>query len=164
MPARSRYWRIVRSPFVFAIVVSLVLVSFYNWRFWSETIEATHPATVEDFLFLLSLFVILVLAHVTVFLLLPNPKTLRIAAASVFTFSAATAFFIDSYNVNIDKEMIRNLFETDTQEASAFIVPRLGLYLILLGVVPAVFALRTRLVSPPLGRRLAQRTAPPNDS
>ena len=157
MPAKSRYWRIVQSPFVFAIVVSLVLMSFYNWRFCSETIEATHPATVEDVLFLLSLFVILVLAHVTVFLLLPNPHTLRITAASVFTFSAATAFFIDSYSVNIDKEMIRNLFETDTQEASAFIVPRLGLYLILLGVVPAVVALRTRLVSPPLGHRLAQR-------
>ena len=157
MPAKSRYWRISQSPFVFAIVVSLVLVSFYNWRFWTETIEATHPTTVEDFLFLLSLFVILVLAHVTVLLLLPNPQTLRIAAASVFTFSATTAFFIDSYNVNIDKEMIRNLFETDTQEASAFIVPRLGLYLLLLAVVPAVFALRTRLVSPPLGPRLAQR-------
>ena len=85
MPAGSRYWRIVRSPFVFAIVVSLVLVSFYNWRFWSETIEATHPATVEDFLFLLSLFVILVLAHVTVLLLLPNPQTLRIAAALVLS-------------------------------------------------------------------------------
>jgi lipid A ethanolaminephosphotransferase len=133
------------------------LVAVYNWRFWSETIEAAHPASVEDFLFLLSLFVVLVLAHAGIFLLMPSTRTLRILAASAFLLAAGAAFFIDSYNVVIDKEMIRNLFETDSQEASAFIVPRFGLYLLLLGVAPAVLALRTRLVAPTLGRRLAQR-------
>jgi hypothetical protein len=60
----------LQSPFILAILISLVLVVFYNWRFWSETIEAAHPASVEDFLFLMSLFVILVLAHAAIFLLM----------------------------------------------------------------------------------------------
>jgi lipid A ethanolaminephosphotransferase len=150
-------WRPFQSPLVFAIVVSLVLVALHNWRFWHETLAAATPSTVDDFLFLLSLFVILVMAHAGVLLLMPNARTMRVVAASAFLVAAATSFFIDSYNVVIDKEMIRNLLETDSQEASAFLVPRLGLYLLLLGLLPAVVALRARLVSPPLSRRLLQR-------
>lgn len=167
MTARSPYgqartapgpkWAILQSPLVFAVLVSVFLVACYNWRFWNETIEAVHPASVEDFLFLLSLFVVLVLAHAGIFLLMPSTRTLRILAASAFLVAAGAAFFIDSYNVVIGKEMIRNLFETDSQEASDFIAPRFGLYLLLLGVVPAVLALRARLIAPTLGRRLAQR-------
>jgi lipid A ethanolaminephosphotransferase len=153
----AKFRRISQSPFVFAIVVSLVLVVFYNWRFWNETIDAVHPAAVEDFLFLVSLFAILVLAHAAPLLLMPNKQTMRIVAASAFVLAAGTAFFIDSYNVVINKEMIRNLIETDSQEVSAFMVPRLGIYFITLGLLPAVVALRTRLISPPIGRRLTQR-------
>jgi lipid A ethanolaminephosphotransferase len=146
-----------RSPFLFAIVVSLALVTFYNWRFWSETIQAVHPASIEDVSFLLSIFVMLILAHSAILLLMPNLQSLRIVAAIVLLLAAATAFFIDSYNVVIDKDMIRNLFETDSREVGAFVVPRLGVYLLLLGVVPAIIAFRTKLVSPSVRWRLTQR-------
>lgn len=146
-----------RSPFAFALLVSLALIAFYNWRFWTETITAAHPTAIRDFLFLLSFAIILVLAHAAILLVMPGPRSLRAAAAAIFLIAAVAAFFIDSYDVIIDKEMIRNVFDTDRREASAFLVPRFGAYLLLLGVVPAIIALRAPLVAPPLSRRLAQR-------
>jgi lipid A ethanolaminephosphotransferase len=145
------------SPFAFALLVSLALVAFYNWRFWTETVAAAHPAAIEDFLFLASLAVILFLAHAALLLLMPGRRSLRIAAAGLFLIAAVAAFFVDSYDVVIDKEMIRNIFETDRREASAFLIPRFGLYLTLLGVIPAIIVLRAPLVAPSLSHRLTQR-------
>lgn len=148
---------ILRSPLTFVVIVSVFLVVFYNSRFWRETIGVAHLASVEDAFFILSLFVILVLGHAAILLLAPRIFLLRIAAAAAFLIAAAAAFFIDSYAVVIDKDMIRNLVETDTQEAGAFIIPRLAIYLCFLGIVPAVVALRVKLVAPAFQRGLVQR-------
>lgn len=155
--ARATRRELSRSPFAFALLVSLALVAFYNWRFWTETVAAAHPTAIKDFLFLASIAVILFLAHAALLLLMPGTRSLRIAAAGLFLIAAVAAFFVDSYDVIIDKEMIRNVFETDRQEAGAFLVPSFGAYLLLLGVIPAIIALRAPLVAPSLSRRLTQR-------
>jgi len=143
-----------RSRLAFAILVSILLVSLYNWRFWSATIAAVHPTSFEDVLFIASLFPILVIAHSAILVLVPGVALLRLVAATSFILAATAAFFIDSYDVVIDKEMIRNLLETDAQEASAFLTPRFAAYVFLLGLVPAVLALRVKLVVPAIKQRL----------
>ncbi len=52
--------------------------------------------------------------------------------------SAAANYFMYSYGVVIDGNMMQNAFETNTQEATALLTPRMGLWLALLGVLPAV--------------------------
>ena len=143
-----------RSRLAFALIVSVILVGLYNWRFWTETIAAVNPTSIEDVLFVASLFPVLVIAYSAALMLVPGATMLRLVAAASFLLAATSAFFIDSYNVIIDKELIRNLFETDMQEASAFLTPRFAVYFILLGVAPAVVAMRTKLVVRPLKQQL----------
>lgn len=153
----ARGCQLLRSPLTFAVAVSVLLVTLYNRRFWSALFDKIGVASLEDVAFILSVFVTLVLAHASILLLVPRVLPLRVTAAAIFLLAALVAFFSDSYAAIIDKEMIRNVVETDAQEASAFLVPRLAVYLVLLGVVPAILALRVNLSAPPFKLGLLQR-------
>ena len=148
---------LLRSPSMFALVVSVLLVTLYNLRFWNELFDKVLTPSLEEIAFILSIFVTLVLAHATILLLVPRLLPLRIVTAAIFLLAALVAFFSDSYAVIIDEEMIRNLVETDAQEAGAFLVPRLAAYVVLLGLVPAIWALRVRLIAPPFGLGILHR-------
>jgi lipid A ethanolaminephosphotransferase len=151
--------RLLRSPIAFAVIVSTLVVTFYNRPFWSEVLTQTHVASVEDVAFVLSIFINLVVGYTAVLLLIPRVLPLRIAAAVVFLLAALISFFSNSYHAIIDKEMIRNLVETDFQEASAFMVPSLAVYLVVLGIVPAVLTMRIGLDIPPLRQGISHRLA-----
>jgi hypothetical protein len=43
------------SPLSFAVIVSTLVVTFYNWRFWREVITQSHVALVEDLAFVVSI-------------------------------------------------------------------------------------------------------------
>ena len=154
---RESAGRLLRSPLTFAVIVSTLIVTFYNTRFWSEVTTQVHVASVEEVAFVLSIFINLVLVYAAILLSVPRVLPLRIAAAAMFLLAALVSFFSDSYATIIDREMIRNLVETDSQEASAFLVPRLAYYLIVLGIVPAVLSMRVRLDTPPFRRGMLQR-------
>jgi lipid A ethanolaminephosphotransferase len=140
------------------VAVALILVAVCSRRFWSETLKLSQPNMLQDLLFLLSVFAVLVAAHASVLLLLPG-RLLKALAAFLLIAGAAGAYFADSYGVLIDRDMIRNVVETDVREAFGLVNVRFGLYLLLLGIVPAVVVLRTRLARPGLKRALAQRGA-----
>lgn len=57
--------------------------------------------------------------------------------------SSATSYFIDSYNIVIDYNMITNLLETNTSEAADLLHPKLFIYIILLGIAPAFLVRRS---------------------
>ncbi len=73
-------------------------------------------------------------------------RTVRPVLIFMFTLSAATAYFMDTYNVVIDHDMIANVVATNTAESGDLVTPRLLLYLLLLGALPSavVFGLRIK--------------------
>ena len=147
----------LRSPIAFALATSLFILTFDNWRFWSETLSATRLDTPEEVFFLLSIGVIVVLLQAVVLLAAPRILPLRVFAITAILVAAVTGFFIDSYSVVVDKEMIRNLFETDTREAAAFLVPKFAVYVLMLGILPAVIAARFKLTTPTVKNGSLQR-------
>jgi lipid A ethanolaminephosphotransferase len=146
-----------RSHIVFAVIVAVVLISLHNWRFWLETFAVVQPASIGDGLFILSLFVLLVFIHACVVLLIPGRRSLKIIAAALFILAAGAGYFRDTYGVIIDKDMIRNVLRTDMREASDFFTLRLALYMLVLGLMPAVAVALVRLPKVSLGRQFVQR-------
>ncbi len=55
-------------------------------------------------------------------------------------------YFIQTYNVILDKSMMGNVFNTDVAEASALFHPSLLLYIFFLGVLPCVLISRVTLL------------------
>jgi lipid A ethanolaminephosphotransferase len=146
-----------RSPIVVALVSAIFLVAIYNGRFWSETLALSQSGSLRDWMFVASVFVVLVAMHVSALLLIPGTRLLKAFLVFAVLAGAISAYFANTYGAGIDAEMIRNTVQTDAREAAGLMTVRFGLYMLFLAVVPAIVVLRTRVASPPLGRQILQR-------
>lgn len=146
-----------RSPVTLAIAISVVLLAFHNMRFWKDTAAAFWSGSVADTLFIGSMFLVLLYVHTTFLLLIPGKRLFRIVVTLLFFIAAMASYSTDSYGVFIDKDMVRNLFETDRREATALLNVRFTLYVIFLGIVPAILLWRVRVQDIGFGRQLLQR-------
>lgn len=123
--------------------VALWCLLALNLPLWSHLL-GLHPLTgPRDFAFLLSFAVLAGLA-INLFL---TPLTLirplaKPLLATVLVLTAAASYFIDVYGAVIDKVMIRNVLETNTNESVELLSGRLLLQVALLGVLPAVLVSR----------------------
>jgi lipid A ethanolaminephosphotransferase len=154
---KSRFRLPFRSPVGAAILVSIVLLTFHNMRFWKEVTAALWNGSLVDSLFIGSLFLVLLYFHAAVLLVIPGKRLFKATVATLFIIAAIAAYSSDTYGIFIDKDMIRNLFETDQREAGALLNLRFALYVLLLGIVPAALVWRLRLPSLGIGRQLLHR-------
>ncbi|TDR17427.1 phosphoethanolamine transferase [Marinicella litoralis] len=131
------------------LLMSLLFVTAFNVYFWQELYSIVKPTSPSDLLFILSIFVLLVLMINLVLNLLTSAKTYKITYVVIFTLSAISFYYISQYSIVIDKEMIRNIMETNASEAKDLIGLNLFLYLTILGLLPMVFILKTKMA--PIG-------------
>lgn len=58
---------------------------------------------------------------------------------------AAATYFMYTYGAVIDQNMIVNVFETNSQEATALVTPQMILWIVIAGLVPSVVLAMTRI-------------------
>ena len=76
------------------------------------------------------------------FLLLAHPWTIKPLAIVLLFLSAAATYFIDKYNVAIDRSMVMNTVHTDATEVTGLLSAQMLPYLVLLAVIPAIIVLK----------------------
>lgn len=155
--AWSAGWQ-CRSDLLFALAMSLTWLTFYNVRFWTDSVQAMWRGTFGSVVFFISLFVVTWLLQALLLLLLPS-RRLMVGAASVgFVIAATSSYFVQKYGVVMNADMLRNVFETDPAEAQGLLSTDLIERVVMLGLVPAVLVWKTRL--PPMRRssRLRKRS------
>lgn len=150
-------WMHFRSPVSLSLTIATLFLVLFNLRFWKETVSTLWGGSITGTLFIGSLFLVLLFIHTTFFLLMPGKRAMQLSAASLFIVGAIAAYAADNYGVFIDKDMIRNVFETDQREATALLNLRFIVYLVGLGLLPAVLILRVRLASIGIKRQLLHR-------
>lgn len=138
------------------IAATAFLLLTGNGTFVSRTLQA-YPLTGGNLLPLLSLP--LFFGGATVLLLAPFclGRLTRPLLASVLLLSSAAAYFMDSYGVVINQDMLRNVAHTNSAEAAELFSGRLLAYLLLLGVLPALAVMRARLQPQGLRAEIAAR-------
>jgi lipid A ethanolaminephosphotransferase len=146
-----------QSHTIFALGVSLVWLLIYNFRFWQAAIAAMWQPTAAATLFLGSLFVLVLFLQALVLMLMPGRFLLRSVVSALFVVAALSAYFCDSYGVLINREMVRNVFETDTLEVAGLVNGRLLAYLVFLGILPALLVWRVELPNPRWQHQLRER-------
>lgn len=128
------------------IVVSVFITLFGNRMFFQALTDA-YPFSGTNTIFVASLIIATIAANILVFSLLCFKQGTKPVLITILLISSIAAFFMDSYQVIIDKDMIMNIIHTDAREATDLITPRMLLYLMLLGVLPSIFVYRSRLVN-----------------
>src|SRR5690554_5766995 len=139
------------------LLMSLLFVVIFNVYLWQDLFASLGPVSFSDYTFLASIFILLVLVINMVLTLFTGQKFYKISYTLILTISALCFYYINQYNIIIDKEMIRNVMETSVSEAKDLISLRLFLYLGLLALLPMVFIAHTQVYPQGLWRRLWSR-------
>ena len=131
------------SLFAFSCIVSVATLLLYNIPFFSYVAANTNEG-VGGRLFLLASLVVVMLAlnfmmtYLVVYLLRMVGRTL-LAILSVI--NATAVYFIMTYSVMIDATTIENVFNTRYSEASGFFSWSLWAFILICGVLPALYCL-----------------------
>ena len=148
-------WSIRPTVSTEAVVLlsSLFFALVCNQLFW-RTAMATHPGSIG---FAVSLMTLLVGIHALLLGLLVwrwNAKPL--VTLLLFT-TALAAHYMDSYNVYLDADMLRNVLHTDHKESRELLTPGLIPPLVCYFLIPTVLLWRARLRARSVGKALLVR-------
>ncbi|MFS2160886.1 phosphoethanolamine transferase [Pseudomonas sp. Pseusp122] len=129
-------------PELVTLLASCFLLLGFNATLWQ------HVFSITEFdgkgLVLRVAFGLLVFCIFNIFLtLFAFHRVLKPVLTALFLISAGVAYFINEYGVMIDAGMFRNFAETNVTEVQGLLSLKLGIYLLLLGVVPSVLLWKT---------------------
>ncbi len=157
---REARWPVVihcPSDALLAFGVSFIWLALYNLSFWEQTIGAMWRPSLSGVAFLTSLFVLVLCVQALLLLLAPTRFLMRAAASALFIIASLSSYFVGAYGALMNKDMLRNAWQTDAAEVGGLINVDLLLHLLLLGVLPAVLVWRIALPPAHWKRQLRQR-------
>jgi len=96
-------------------------------------------------LYIISLGVVLYALIVFLLNLVNTKYTLKPVLIFLFIASSLAAYAMDTFDVVINDIMIQNIVETDTSEASDLVTTKAIIYLVVLGILPALLILFTKI-------------------
>lgn len=126
------------------LITALFFTLFSNLSFFRNVIEV-YPFEGMNIIYILSLALLLFTFIVFLFTLLSSRYTTKPIFIMMLIISSFTSYFMDSYHVVIDSEMIRNSMQTDLAESIDLFSVEMILYLIILGIVPSFFIYKMEL-------------------
>jgi len=119
------------------VSASSFLVLLYNLAFFRNFVGA-YPLSYINAAYLLSVVILQVSILVILFSFVLTKYTAKPLLIAIFMVSSISAYFMDTYNVIIDMEMINNILATDSAESKDLLNFRLLLYFFILGVLPSI--------------------------
>lgn len=140
------------------VVTSIFLLLFTNLAFIKNMI-VVYPVSIENSVFLLSLIPLFVCVNIILFSLICFKRTIKPVLIVALLISSLAAYFMDTYNVIIDDEMIDNIVKTDTNEALDLFSIRQLFYFLLLGVIPSFLIYRVQIIEVPLKKAIFSNLA-----
>ncbi|MGV8960624.1 MAG: phosphoethanolamine transferase [Stenotrophomonas sp.] len=146
-------WRPEISTETLILLASVFFALACNTLFWRSSM-ATHPGNVR---FALSLFALLTSVHALLFGLLLWRWNAKPLLAVLLVTTAFAAHYMNSYNVYLDADMLRNVLATDQKESRELLTPALILPLLGYAVIPLLVLWRVRLRRRSWGRSLLWR-------
>jgi len=133
-------------PWQLHLIVSLFFIVFLNFSFWTEVSQILNPSSIINLLMLASVFIFILLVINLVLNILCFKFSYKYIYPLVFIGSALSLYFIKEYHIVIDRDMIQNLVETNPAEAKDFINFSIILYVLILGILPSIFILKTKIL------------------
>lgn len=133
--------------------VSLFLIVFANLTFFTNILKV-YPANLDNSLFLLSLAISFtaIISFIISFLfsfLLTWQFLFKPLVILILLSSSMGAYFMDTYQVIINEDMIDNIFKTDMAESLDLLSVEQVLYFLLMGLLPSIYVIKYKLTKAP---------------
>ncbi len=118
------------------MITALFIVLFDNLSFFEHVIEV-YPVNTTNAGFLISLGFVLYALLVILFSLVSFKHTVKPVLIFALILSASVHYFMQSYNIVMDKTMIENTLQTDMNESFDLLSIKLFITLFLLALLPS---------------------------
>jgi len=138
-----------------ALLASLFFTLCCNFEFWHNLTTDLHA----HWRLLASLFVLVTALQAFLLGLVLTRWTAKPLLALLFVATAFAAYYMSTYKVYLDPDMIRNVLNTDPREAGELVVPGLVAPLLGLAVLPLLALWRIRVRKRGWQRALGLRLA-----
>jgi lipid A ethanolaminephosphotransferase len=149
MAAEKPFWTSARL----VLLVAAFATTFANFTMFARMLEWTL-ASDTHWIYATSTVVVQFLVLVLFFALLTAHPAYRFMLCFLLLVTAASAYFVDSYGVVIDHDMLLNAVATNPAEARGLLSRRMLGYLLVLFVVPVVWMFRQPVRRQTVVRRL----------
>ncbi|MCT7499732.1 phosphoethanolamine transferase [Aliarcobacter cryaerophilus] len=123
---------------------ALLFTLFYNFKFFKD-LFAAYGFSASNLLYFFSIGVVLTFLIIFLLTLFSSKYTTKPILITLFVVSAFTSYFMDSYSVVIDSEMIRNSLQTSFKESVDLFSFRLVLYVVFLAIIPSYIVYKTKI-------------------
>lgn len=135
------------SLYLMAAIVSVFTLLVYNIPFFEFAVQHSGLTPLPQIFLVFSLVVVmLVVNFLAVYLLVYLLRYAgRALVAIALICNAAGVYFVKVYNVFLDDSMMSNFFNTRTSEAMPFITWKFVLWVVIMGLLPAVYVLVQKL-------------------
>jgi len=140
----------------FAVLMSLLNFLFFHLPFYAFVFKNVDYKSLNGIIIITSLIILMLVANAFAFYLFLFMSRFvgKFLLVLFFILNATAVYFINTYNVIIDESMVGNVLNTNYQEASSFFSLKLILYVILLGVIPAIYIIKVKIIKETLKRFL----------
>jgi lipid A ethanolaminephosphotransferase len=127
------------------LAVSVYIILFFNISFWKGILKIYGAPDLGDIFFLLSILLSLIAAVNLIFSIFGFKYVFKAIAVLILITSSLMAFFMDSYGIMMDKNMLQNILETDSREVYELFSFKLLFYFFLFGLLPSFFVCRVKI-------------------
>ena len=136
------------------LLVSLFITVFDNQSFFTRIIERLDVFSFQGSLYVISVYLIIFIGLALIQFVFGFPYILKIIMIILLISSAILSYFIQELGVIFDVDMVRNIVEnikdSNQQEALELLSAPLIQHVVLLGVLPAIAVILTRVSYKPL--------------
>lgn len=127
------------------LIVTLLLCTLYNWSFFTH-INQVYPILEGNLGFFISLSISLFVVIALSLCLLCFGWTTKPILILFILIASFSAYYMNSFDIVIDKHMIRNVIDTNLKEAADLFTTKLLIYALVLGLIPSMWIYRQKTV------------------
>lgn len=129
-----------RSIMSICLILSAYTLIVFNIPFFKEVFSRVSDNMSGTWIAISLVIVMFVLNFFVYYILLYLGRVVgKFLISATFLTNAACVYFINTYNILIDRTMMENVFNTQTSEASNYITWTLAWYILTLGLIPSIW-------------------------
>ena len=132
----------------FVLIVSFINLILYHLPFFRFTVNNLNYKSFDGMLTIINLIVLSFFLHIFIFyiILFISRFLGKFLLVLFFIINAIAVYFINTYSVIIDETMIGNILNTNYEESSSFFSLSLVLYVVILGILPSIYIVKTKII------------------
>ena len=138
----------------FVLLMSLLNFLFFHYPFFKFVINNLDYKSFNGILIVVSLVILMLVLNAFVFFLVFFLSRFvgKFLLVLFFIINSIAVYFVNTYSVIIDESMIGNVLNTKFEESSSFFSLKLIMYLVLFGILPSIYIIKTKIINVTLKR------------